>query len=149
MSKANVAKRGVCLLLPIMCMSIGCHHVSTRPAKPMRHPSQSPIERKDFRASVEETWAAALRAVEMSHGSIVMKDKDSRRIIYGIFDKRGRRQVELTVLLKDRTSRSGPEITAVFLGLRARRPEGYSIIADDFFEKLHRNLSRQQRSIKH
>lgn len=143
MRKANVAKRGVCLLLTMMCMCIGCRHVSRRPAKPMRHPSASPIERRDFRASVEETWAATLQTVKMSDGIIILKDRDSRRIVYGIFDKRGRQRVELTVLLKDRTSQYGVEITAVFLGLRGWRPKSYSTIADDFFEKLHRNLSRQ------
>ena len=141
MSKTRIAAKSFCFLISLMVICIGCVGGS-RSVKPTRQPSLSPIERRDFLAGVDDVWAATLQTVKMSGGSIIVKDRNSRRIMYSLFHTPSRQRVELTVLLKDLTPEYGMDTTAVFLGLRGWRPGGYSTVADDFFKTLDKNLLR-------
>ena len=141
MSKARIAAKSFCFLISLMAICTGCVGVS-RSVKPTRQPSLSPIERRDFLASVDDVWAATLQTVKMSGGTIIVKDRNSHRIMYSLFHTPSRQRVELTVLLKDLTPEYGMDTTAVFLGLRGWRPAGYSTVADDFFKTLDKNLPR-------
>ena len=142
MSKNNIANKGLCLLMSLMSMCLGCRDVS-RPLPPTREARTFPIQRGDFHASVDELWDATLETIKMSDGIIVMKDRELGRIIYSIFHKPTRQRLELNVLLKDRAPQIGEEVTAVFLVVLAPTSGNYSTIVNDFFGKLNRNLTRQ------
>lgn len=142
MSKPRIAAKRLCLLLPLLSLCSGCGQIP-EPARLAIAPSLSPIHRADFHASLHETWVAALKVVNTTGGNMVVKDIASARFTYRIFHKPSRQWIQLDVVLKDWTPQTGPPTTAVFLGIRAREPVGFSRIADDFFRKLSRNLPRQ------
>ena len=128
------------LLLVLLLLGGGCRG-APKAAPPPRETYTLPIERRDFRGTVEETWAAALKAIEASGGIIILKDKETNRIVYSLYHKPSRQRFELSVLIKDLFPRYGIEATAVFLGVRARRRGDYSMVVNGFFDKVERNLA--------
>jgi hypothetical protein len=100
-----------------------------------------PIERRDFRASVDDTWAATLKTIETSGGIISFKDKKTYRIVCTLYHEGARRQFELSVLLKDMYPQYGVDVTAVLLSVRASRVGDYSAVVNSFFNKLEKNLT--------
>ena len=129
------------LLLALMFLGGGCRGAPKSARPPPRKSYTLPIERRDFRGTVEQAWAAALKAIEASGGIIILKERETNRIVYSLYHKRSRQRFELSVLVKDLFPRYGVDATAVFLGIRARRRGDYSMVVDGFFDKVERNLA--------